>query len=408
MKKSILICLLCWWGIGAYSQSEGIRFLEGEKWEKVLQMALEQHKYIFMDCYTSWCGPCKALAKDIFSQKKVGDFFNANFINVKYDMEKGEGKDLKKRYQENIIGYPTLLLLDSEGKVVHQMAGFQEADALIAGVKAGMEGKSLFVYRDRYAAGERELDFMKEYVSALEAAFLRDEVEKVMTEYVNQLPLERLKDKEVWDLVGGYIKDPYSQAFEFVIFNLDYFPTKLKVDRYKLEWQLNWAMEKALKQVIELKKDKNGKILPFQNESGKLDTLLRLINRANLKRAEEYRAKIKIHELMLAAQWSQVCNYLDVCRTIGALGYSERYLDEVVQYLAENCNDRKWLEWGLRLMEEVQAQENQREDRLKSSYYSTLAILNERLGNSRKAKEYREMDEKIRKENAKRWEELIK
>ena len=110
------------------ADKNGIRFIEGEKWENVLKAAQEQDKYIFMDCYTSWCGPCKALAKDIFTRKDVGDFFNANFINVKYDMEKGEGKELNKRYKANIIGFPTLLLIDKKGKVVHQMAGFQEAD----------------------------------------------------------------------------------------------------------------------------------------------------------------------------------------------------------------------------------------------------------------------------------------
>ena len=84
------------------ADKNGIRFIEGEKWENVLKAAQEQDKYIFMDCYTSWCGPCKALAKDIFTRKDVGDFFNANFINVKYDMEKGEGKELNKRYKATL------------------------------------------------------------------------------------------------------------------------------------------------------------------------------------------------------------------------------------------------------------------------------------------------------------------
>ena len=61
------------------------------------------------------------------------------------------------------------------------MAGFQEADVLIAGMKAGMEGKSLFTYKDRYAAGERELAFLKDYVVALEGAFLKDDIEKNYT-----------------------------------------------------------------------------------------------------------------------------------------------------------------------------------------------------------------------------------
>ena len=67
-----------------------------------------------MDCYTSWCGPCKALAKNVFTQEKVGEFFNPRFINVKYDMEKGDGKMLNEKYKKYIVGYPTLLLLNAD------------------------------------------------------------------------------------------------------------------------------------------------------------------------------------------------------------------------------------------------------------------------------------------------------
>ena len=64
MKKiGFIVQFLCL-ALFSFGQSaeEGIRFIEGEKWENILKMAQEQNKYIFMDCYTSWCGPCKALA----------------------------------------------------------------------------------------------------------------------------------------------------------------------------------------------------------------------------------------------------------------------------------------------------------------------------------------------------------
>ena len=266
------------------ADKNGIRFIEGEKWENVLKAAQEQDKYIFMDCYTSWCGPCKALAKDIFTRKDVGDFFNANFINVKYDMEKGEGKELNKRYKANIIGFPTLLLIDKKGKVVHQMAGFQEADVLIAGMKAGKEGKSLFAYRDRYTAGERDFAFLKEYVTALQGAFLKNDIEQVILDYMKTMSLEKLQEKEIWDFVGTFIKDPYSPQFDYVIFNIDRLAAKVKFDRYQVERQLSWALDKAVDQLVEIKFDENGIPLRLVEETGKMDTLLRLVNRGDLKR----------------------------------------------------------------------------------------------------------------------------
>lgn len=409
MKKAIFLVLLLFFTAAGFSQQEaGIHFIEGEKWNEVLKMAQEQNKYIFMDCYTSWCGPCKALSKDIFTLEEVGDFFNARFVNVKYDMEKGEGKELKKLYENNIIGYPTLLLIDKDGKVVHQMAGFQQASELIAGMKAGMEGRSLFAYRERYVAGQRDLNFIKAYVNALNGAFLREDVEKVVGEYVKSIPVEKLQEKEVWELVGEHIKNPYSPQFEYVVFNLDKMAVRLNFDRYKVERQLGWALEKALNNIIEPKEDKEEKNMFLSKEPGKMDTLMRLIDRASLKHAEEYRAKSRIYELLLKKNWPEVFNYLNVCRDIRALGYSERYVEQVVRYMALNCRDRKLLKKSLTLMEELQAREEQNDSRLKTNYYGTLALLNDKLGNSKVADEQRKKDEKIKAEKAKEFEEFMK
>lgn len=409
MKKAIFLVLLLFFTAAGFSQQEaGIHFIEGEKWNQVLKMAQEQNKYIFMDCYTSWCGPCKALSKDIFTLEEVGDFFNARFVNVKYDMEKGEGKELKKLYENNIIGYPTLLLIDKDGKVVHQMAGFQQASELIAGMKAGMEGRSLFAYRERYVAGQRDLNFIKAYVNALNGAFLREDVKKVVGEYVKSIPVEKLQEKEVWELVGEHIKNPYSPQFEYVVFNLDKMAVRLNFDRYKVERQLSWALEKALNNIIEPKEDKEEKNMFLSKEPGKMDTLMRLIDRASLKHAEEYRAKSRIYELLLKKNWPEVFNYLNVCRDIRALGYSERYVEQVVRYMALNCRDRKLLKKSLTLMEELQAREEQNDSRLKTNYYGTLALLNDKLGNSKVADELRKKDEKIKAEKAKEFEEFMK
>ena len=411
MRK--IFILICLFGLSvnlAYAQQadKGIRFLEGEAWENVLKLAQEQNKYIFMDCYTTWCGPCKALAKDIFTREDVGIFFNAHFINVKYDMEKGVGKDLYERYKANVIGFPTLLLIDKQGNVVHQMAGFQEADALIAGVKAGLEGKSLFAMRDRYKAGERDLAFLKDFVSVLNGAFLTDEIEEVVTDYMKTLPLEKLQDKEVWDLVGTFIKDPYSSQFEYVIFNIDRLAYKLGFDRYKVERQLNWALEKEVDRVVGLQKDEQGNILPLLNEPERIDSLLRLINRANFERAEEYRAKIRIHKLELAEDWDEVLNYLSVCRDIQALGYSSTFIEGVIQYMAVNCTDRSLLKECLSIMEELQAEEDNSDSAFKMNYYETFALLYKGLGNKQEAEKYRKMDEQYKQEKAKEFENFLK
>jgi len=84
------------YGKEALKKFSGIKFAHSS-WKDVQKKAKAEGKMIFVDCYTSWCGPCKMLARDVFTQKKVGDFFNKNFISVKLDMEKGEGKELRKK-----------------------------------------------------------------------------------------------------------------------------------------------------------------------------------------------------------------------------------------------------------------------------------------------------------------------
>ncbi len=116
----------------------GIQFLE-PSWSKVLDEAKKQNKLIFLDAYTTWCGPCKMLKNKTFKDEKAGKFFNANFINVAFDMEKGDGLKLAEKY--NVNSYPTLLILDKTGKVVTYTIGFINPKELIRFGELGLSKK---------------------------------------------------------------------------------------------------------------------------------------------------------------------------------------------------------------------------------------------------------------------------
>ncbi len=106
----------------------GIQFHQGN-WEKALQKAEKEGKPIFLDISASWCGPCKMLKSRTFPNKKVGAFYNKNFVNVAVDGEKGEGLKLARKFK--IRGYPTLIYLNSEGKVIAQTAGYRNPEQFI-------------------------------------------------------------------------------------------------------------------------------------------------------------------------------------------------------------------------------------------------------------------------------------
>ncbi|TAE41707.1 MAG: thioredoxin family protein [Runella slithyformis] len=109
--------------------STGIQFTEGA-WGKILEKAKKEKKLIFFDAYASWCGPCKQLQKQVFTRQDVGDFFNKNFINVKKDMEEGEGPMLASVYP--LDAYPTLFFIDGNGKMVKKFVGGLPPADLIA------------------------------------------------------------------------------------------------------------------------------------------------------------------------------------------------------------------------------------------------------------------------------------
>ena len=108
---------------------DGIQFTE-TSWREVLKKAKAEKKVIFLDAYASWCGPCKMLQKQVFTKKAVGDFYNGKFINVKMDMEKGEGPALSQVYP--LEAYPTLLFIDANGKVLKKFIGAPSPEDLIA------------------------------------------------------------------------------------------------------------------------------------------------------------------------------------------------------------------------------------------------------------------------------------
>ena len=223
MKKLFLLTLLMA-GVmmGVEAQNRSIGFEQTREWKKVIKKAKKEKKLIFVDCYTSWCGPCKMLAKDVFTRDEVADYFNANFVCAKYDMEKdADGVILKDRF--GVKAFPTLVFVDpATQQVVHRMVGAGSADWLIAGAKLANDPQNnLSAMIKRYEAGERGEQFLSAYLAALSAAYMAEEQGKVAAEYLNSLSEEQLATKENWELVKKYVSDPLSEPLKKVMQSRD-------------------------------------------------------------------------------------------------------------------------------------------------------------------------------------------
>src|SRR5687768_17445714 len=88
--------------VAAEVDEKGIKFEQGLSWDQIKAKAKAQNKYIFIDSYATWCGPCKAMDQDVYPSEKVGNFFNDKFVSVKVQFDKMEQdtEQVKKWYAD--------------------------------------------------------------------------------------------------------------------------------------------------------------------------------------------------------------------------------------------------------------------------------------------------------------------
>src|SRR3546814_68278 len=128
------LAITCWilsghsYSVAQETQSGRNLFKQMSTWDEVLELAQKEDKHIFVECYATWCGPCKIMERDVFTQSGVIDFAHSNLVSVKLQMDK-TGKDseviqnwystadsIAKKYK--VTSYPTYLFLRSEERSV--------------------------------------------------------------------------------------------------------------------------------------------------------------------------------------------------------------------------------------------------------------------------------------------------
>jgi len=92
-----------------------------DDFDQALAKAKDEKKPVLLEFTGSdWCPPCIALSKNVFSKKEFMDSASQKFVLVKLDFPRGN-KVLSEKNEPfaqkfKIDGFPTVVLLDSEGK----------------------------------------------------------------------------------------------------------------------------------------------------------------------------------------------------------------------------------------------------------------------------------------------------
>ena len=140
MKKNLIWAMLIS-PLFLAAQDQGIAFEHNLSWQQVLQKAKTLHKYIFLDCYASWCGPCKLMDKEVYANDTVGKRMNAEFISVKLQMDttKQDSQEVQSWYatthaiqrQYSIYAYPSFLFFSPDGQILHKEIGAKDVAKFI-------------------------------------------------------------------------------------------------------------------------------------------------------------------------------------------------------------------------------------------------------------------------------------
>lgn len=189
--------------------------------EEALEKAKKSNKLLFVDCYTSWCGPCKILARDVFTDSEVGDYFNEHFISLKVDCEKGEGPRLRERF--GVAGFPTLLFLNGEGEVVSKMVGASKQPVFLQKVKEGLDpNTSVYGKEKQYKAGKRDRAFVLDLITSYRNQREYKKSREVSLELLATLSEKELLTEEMWEVVQDYFVSGYgSEWWNFILKHSD-------------------------------------------------------------------------------------------------------------------------------------------------------------------------------------------
>lgn len=212
----------------------GIKFEQTSDWEQIKAKAKASNKYIFLDCYATWCAPCKMMDKEVYSRLEVGAALNNQFISVKIQMDststdneltKKWYKTAQKMRQEfKIVGFPTYLFFTPDGQLVYRDMGFKDAENFIHLTQLAKDSRNALYYSQylKYKKNTKVYKtlgkltvFTRDIINdrALSDTMAKDYKEN----YLDKLDTAVLYTKEHIDFICSYINLIHSQDKFFAL-----------------------------------------------------------------------------------------------------------------------------------------------------------------------------------------------
>lgn len=122
---------------------QGQESIQWMKFEEAIAANAKNPKMILVDVYTDWCGWCKKMDKDTFTDPRVIAHFQKNFYAVKLNAEDSKRKFpfMGKTFSEaemaasmRVNSYPNFVVIEPGLQNIAQLPGYREPEAFLAGL----------------------------------------------------------------------------------------------------------------------------------------------------------------------------------------------------------------------------------------------------------------------------------
>lgn len=153
-------------------ENGGVTFERGMNWKQVLAKANREGKYIFMDVFATWCGPCKQMDHEVYPDERTAMALKGRFISIKVQVDTSaqddgytrgwyeDAKELSQKYK--IVALPCYLFFDPAGKVIYRDLGYMDVKKFTKMVELVQEPKFIKMYDllGAYEQGTRDYSMM--------------------------------------------------------------------------------------------------------------------------------------------------------------------------------------------------------------------------------------------------------
>ncbi len=198
---------------GVYAQIEFTEVTSASDWDQVTQKAKKSGKLIFLDVYATWCGPCKYLEKNVYTDPQLGQYYNAMYVNAKMDGETDFGATFAREHQ--LEAYPTMFFLTSSADLIAKIVGVREAGPLLEiGRTVKENSDKIAYYAKNFPMNTLSLQELQKYQAILTTLGQDEKANEVGAAILPSLTEEDILNPEYKDIILASSPDINSKVFK--------------------------------------------------------------------------------------------------------------------------------------------------------------------------------------------------